>query len=83
MILGQFLHLKFLCSLRIYDKEVNLWIARNDDILLALEDKSFENLLKRVKEVATELIGMNKKPDVPVRIVVVDINEAIKNYRNW
>lgn len=67
----------------IYDKEVNLWIARNDDILLALEDKSFENLLKRVKEVATELIGMNKKPDVPVRIVVVDINEAIKNYRNW
>ncbi len=67
----------------IYDKEVYLWIARNDDIPLALEDKSFENLLKRVKEVTTELIGMNKKPDVPVRIVVVDINEAIKDYRNW
>ena len=28
----------------IYDKEVNVWIARNDDIPLALEDKSFENL---------------------------------------
>ncbi len=43
----------------VWDDEAEVWIAINDDIPLALESDTLDNLIERVKLVAPEIIGMN------------------------
>ena len=46
-----------------YDNEAGVWTATSDDITgLVLEDESAENLIKRVKAAAPELIELNNLP---------------------
>lgn len=41
------------------DDEAEVWIAINDEIPLALESDSLDNLIERVKLAAPEIIEMN------------------------
>jgi hypothetical protein len=42
-----------------WDEEASVWIATSDDIFgLILEDKSFDNLVKRVRTAVPELLEM-------------------------
>lgn len=43
----------------LWDEEANVWVATNDEIPIALEDKSFDRLLNRVRIAVPELIEMN------------------------
>lgn len=43
----------------VWDDEAEVWIAINDDIPLALESDTLDNLIERVKLVAPEIIEMN------------------------
>ena len=45
----------------IWDKEAQVWCAVCDDIPLALEDSSFDTLIRRVKVVAHEILDLNEK----------------------
>ena len=42
-----------------WDDEAEVWIAINDEIPLALESDSLDNLIERVKLAAPEIIEMN------------------------
>lgn len=43
-----------------WDKEADVWVAINDDLPLALESESVENLMDRVKLAVPELLELNK-----------------------
>lgn len=43
-----------------WDKEADVWVAISDDLPLALESESVENLMDRVKLAVPELLELNK-----------------------
>ena len=45
----------------IWDEDAQVWCAICDDIPLALEDLSFDALIRRVKTVAHEILKLNGK----------------------
>lgn len=46
----------------IKDREAGVWVAINDYIPLSLEDKSFDELIEKVKKAVPELIELNNLP---------------------
>ncbi|MBO5514635.1 MAG: DUF1902 domain-containing protein [Schwartzia sp.] len=46
----------------IWDDEAHVWVAICDDIPLALESESLDELIKRVRLTAPEIIKLNKLP---------------------
>ncbi|MDR1204899.1 MAG: DUF1902 domain-containing protein [Peptococcaceae bacterium] len=51
-----------------WDEAAGVWYAVNDSIPLALEGKSFDALIDRVKVAALELIELNGKIGTPVQL---------------
>lgn len=51
----------------VYDEVDKMWVATSDDIPgLVTEAKTFEKLIKRVKQIAPDLLELNDAmPDVP------------------
>jgi hypothetical protein len=45
-----------------WDDEARVWVAENDDIPLALESGSFDNLIERVRHATPEILSENGKP---------------------
>ena len=45
-----------------WDEEANVWIAICDEIPLALESESLDELINRVRQAAPEIIELNKLP---------------------
>ena len=45
----------------IWDDEVNVWIAQNDDIPIALENGSLDLLMERVRIAVPEILELNGK----------------------
>ena len=54
-------HDEYIISL-IWDDEANVWVAICDDIPLALESESLDELINRVRVAAPEIIELNKLP---------------------
>lgn len=52
-------HIEYVINL-FRDEEANVWLARNDDLCLALESDSVEILIERVKLAIPELLTLNK-----------------------
>ena len=52
-----------------FDDEAQRWYAQNDDIPIMLEDDSLDNLIKRVKLAAPEMLEINNKPYVGVSLL--------------
>jgi len=52
----------------IWDSEAHMWVAIADDILLTLENKSFDTLIERVKAAASEILELNFKPYTNVQL---------------
>ncbi len=46
----------------IWDGEAKVWVAICDDIPLALESESLDELINRVRQAAPEIIELNKLP---------------------
>ena len=46
----------------IWDEEANVWVAICDDIPLALESESLDELINRVRQAAPEIIKLNNLP---------------------
>ena len=44
-----------------WDAEADVWIAENDDIPMALESASLDDLMERVKNATPELLEINGK----------------------
>jgi hypothetical protein len=51
-----------------WDNEARKWYALNDDIPIALEDASLDNLINRVKLAAPEILEMNGSVCSAVRL---------------
>jgi hypothetical protein len=51
-----------------WDDEARKWYALNDDIPIALEDASLDNLISRVKLAAPEILELNGKVSSGVRL---------------
>jgi hypothetical protein len=45
-----------------WDEEAHVWVAVNDDIPIALNSASLDELIERVKLAAPEILKMNGKP---------------------
>ena len=54
-------HAEYIVSLT-WDDEANVWIAVCDDIPLALESASLDELINRVRVAAPEIIELNRLP---------------------
>ena len=54
-------HDEYIISL-IWDDEANVWVAICDDIPLALESESLDELINRVRVAAPEIIELNQLP---------------------
>ena len=54
-------HAEYIVSLK-WDDEANVWIAVCDDIPLALESASLDELINRVRVAAPEIIELNRLP---------------------
>lgn len=52
-----------------FDEEAEKWYAINDDIPIALEDYSLDELLRRVKLAAPEMLEINNLPHAGVSLV--------------
>ena len=51
-----------------WDDEAAVWIAENDDIPIALESDSLDELMERVRKAAPELLELNEKNYVNVTL---------------
>jgi hypothetical protein len=51
-----------------WDDEARKWYALNDDIPIALEDASLDNLISRVKLATPEMLELNGKAHSGVRL---------------
>jgi hypothetical protein len=51
-----------------WDDEARKWYALNDDIPIALEDASLDNLISRVKLAVPEMLELNGKASSGVRL---------------
>ena len=54
-------HTEYIVSLT-WDDEANVWVAVCDDIPLALESASLDELINRVRIAAPEIIELNRLP---------------------
>ena len=54
-------HAEYIVSLK-WDDEANVWVAVCDDIPLALESASLDELINRVRIAAPEIIELNSLP---------------------
>ena len=54
-------HTEYLVNL-IWDEEADVWVAICDEIPLAMESESLDELLNRVRQAAPEIIELNKLP---------------------
>lgn len=51
-----------------WDEESEVWFAVCDDIPVALESSSFDELIERVKAAAYEILVLNNKVDGPTHL---------------
>lgn len=61
----------------IWDEEAGVWIAQNDEIPLALESESLDELINRVKLAAPELIELNNLPKYESLLINVECHEKM------
>lgn len=52
-----------------FDEEAQTWYAINDDIPIALEDDSLDELMRRVKLAAPEMLEINNLPHTGVSLM--------------
>jgi hypothetical protein len=51
-----------------WDDEASVWTAINDDIPIALESKSLDTLIERVREATPELLELNEKKHTDITL---------------
>lgn len=61
----------------IWDDEAGVWIALNDEIPLALESESLDELINRVKLAAPELIELNNLPKYESLLMNIERREKM------
>lgn len=61
----------------IYDNESGVWIATNDDIPIALESESLDQLMKRVKISIPELLELNNLPKAKYIRFLAEVREEV------
>lgn len=60
-----------------WDEEASVWVATNDEIPIALESNSIDDLIKRVRAAVPELIEMNHLEKAKTLYFFAEKREAI------
>ncbi|MDR1452811.1 MAG: DUF1902 domain-containing protein [Candidatus Margulisbacteria bacterium] len=53
----------------VWDEEAQVWLAKNDQIPLAMESGSFDALIERVKTAVPELLELNAEKHQAVHLL--------------
>lgn len=60
-----------------WDPEANVWVAINDEIPIALESESIDELIRRVKLAIPEMMELNNRPKGGRIFLVTEVPQEV------